>query len=151
MYEHEHIEQIRLDYLNGMTYKAIAKKYMIDQRTAKRYVEENLPLCQLEHRPYASKLDPYESFIRKTLADYEMDFCRHRMPGELLLVEMLMTGLFESIYRAIGDENYDAFQKKLPPAGAFKGMSEDDVRRAGAAVMRCANGDFENLVGIMEE
>lgn len=62
-------EQIRSDYLNGMTYKAIAEKYQIDQRTAKRYVEQNLPLSQLEHRPYTSILDPYEPMIRSMLAD----------------------------------------------------------------------------------
>ena len=62
-------EQIRSDYLNGMTYKAIAEKYQIDQRTAKRYVEQNLPLSQLDHRPYASILDPYEPMIRSMLAD----------------------------------------------------------------------------------
>ncbi len=65
----EKTEQIRNDYLNGMTFKAIAQKYQIDQRTAKRYVEQNLPLSQLEHRPYASMLDPYEPMIRSMLAD----------------------------------------------------------------------------------
>ena len=62
-------EQIRRDYLDGMTYKDIAKKYYIDQRTAKRYVENNLPLSELEHRTYHSMLDPYEPFMRSILAD----------------------------------------------------------------------------------
>lgn len=61
-------EPIRRDYLDGMTYKAIAEKYFIDQRTAKRYVEQNLPLSELEHRTYSSILDPYEPFIRDALA-----------------------------------------------------------------------------------
>lgn len=67
MSEYEHVEPIRQDYLNGMTYKSIAEKYKIDQRTAKRYVERNLPLSQLEQRPYTSLLDPYESVIRSML------------------------------------------------------------------------------------
>ena len=62
-------EQIRRDYLNGMTYKEIAKKYYIDQRTAKRYAENNLPLSELERRTYASILDPYEPFLRSMLAE----------------------------------------------------------------------------------
>ena len=65
----EKTEQIRSDYLNGMTFKAIAQKYQIDQRTAKRYAEQNLPLSQLEHRPYTSILDPYEPAIRNMLAN----------------------------------------------------------------------------------
>jgi hypothetical protein len=59
----ERPEAIRLDYLNGMTYKAIAEKYGIDQRTAKRYVEKNLPLSEYEHRSYKSGLDPYKHLI----------------------------------------------------------------------------------------
>ena len=67
MCKQEHTEQIRRDYLNGMTYKEIAKKYYIDQRTAKRYADHNLPLSELEHRSYPSILDPYEPFIRSIL------------------------------------------------------------------------------------
>ena len=44
MNEQVFVNQIRRDYLDGMTYKDIAGKYYIDQRTAKRYVEKNLPL-----------------------------------------------------------------------------------------------------------
>ena len=61
-------EQIRRDYLDGMTYRNIARKYYIDQRTAKRYAENNLPLSELEHRTYASILDPYEPVLRSMLA-----------------------------------------------------------------------------------
>lgn len=60
----ERPEAIRQDYFNGMTYKAIAEKYGIDQRTAKRYVEKNLPLSEYEHRSYKSGLDPYKHLIR---------------------------------------------------------------------------------------
>ena len=59
--------QIRLDYLGGMTYRAIAEKYQIDQRTARRYVQNNLPLSEYEHRTYPSALDPYKPLIRKWL------------------------------------------------------------------------------------
>lgn len=64
----QNIEPIRQDYLNGMTYKEIARKYFIDQRTAKRYVEKNLPLSELEHRTFSSILDPFEPVLRSLLA-----------------------------------------------------------------------------------
>lgn len=63
----EALEPIAQDYQNGMTYKAIAQKYQIDQRTAKRYVENNLPLSDLYHRPFSSILDPYKEQIDKWL------------------------------------------------------------------------------------
>ena len=59
----EMIQPIRQDYLDGMTYKAIAIKYQIDVRTAKRYVQLNLPLSELEQRPFTSILDPYKPKI----------------------------------------------------------------------------------------
>ena len=60
-------EPIRQDYLNGMSFKDIARKYYIDQRTAKRYAINNLPLSELDHRTYPSILDPYEPIIRGML------------------------------------------------------------------------------------
>lgn len=65
-----HTEQIRQDWLDGMSYKAIADKYKIDQRTAKRYMQGNLPLENLAHRPYASILDDFEPLIRATLHEH---------------------------------------------------------------------------------
>lgn len=65
----DQIHPIRLDRLRGMTYTAIAEKYGIDQRTAKRYAEQNLPLSELEHRPFFSILDEYEPVIRLMLRD----------------------------------------------------------------------------------
>lgn len=63
------IQPIRQDRLDGMTYKAIAEKYHIDPRTAKRYAQKNLPLSQLEQRPFSSILDPYKPFIDEVLSD----------------------------------------------------------------------------------
>ena len=60
--------KIKQDYLNGMTYKSIAEKYHIDQRTAKRYVSENLLLSEYEHRSYTSALDLYKPIIRAWLS-----------------------------------------------------------------------------------
>ena len=65
----EQIEDIRHDRLGGMTYRAIAEKYGIDQRTAKRYAEGNLPLSELERRPFPSILDPYDPLIRAALQE----------------------------------------------------------------------------------
>lgn len=64
----EIIHTIRQDYLNGMTYKAISIKYGVDVRTAKRYVQLNLPLSDLEQRPFSSVLDPYKPQIDQWLS-----------------------------------------------------------------------------------
>jgi len=58
---------IRQDFLNGMSYTAISRKYSIDPRTAKRYAENNLPLEMLEKRPFTSVLDPYKDQIDRWL------------------------------------------------------------------------------------
>ena len=68
----EQAEQIRSEWLSGMTYTDIALKYGIDQRTAKRYVIYNLPLSQLGKRPFTSLLDPYDPLIRSMLADHPL-------------------------------------------------------------------------------
>lgn len=60
-------QPIKRDFLNGMSYAAIGRKYSIDPRTAKRYVEINLPLEELEKRPFASVLDPYKEMIDRWL------------------------------------------------------------------------------------
>lgn len=62
------IHPIRRDRLTGMQYTQIAEKYRIDPRTAKRYAENNLPLDELEHRPFSSVLDPYKPAIHRWLA-----------------------------------------------------------------------------------
>ena len=64
----EIINPIRQDYLNGMTYNAISVKYQIDVRTAKRYVQLNLPLSDLEQKPFSSVLDSYKPQIDQWLS-----------------------------------------------------------------------------------
>ncbi len=59
----EIVQPIRQDFLNGMSYTAIASKYSIDPRTAKRYVINNLPLEELDKRPFSSVLDPFKDQI----------------------------------------------------------------------------------------
>lgn len=56
-------QPIRQDFLDGMSYTAISRKYSIDPRTAKRYVKNNLPLEELDKRPFSSVLDPYKAQI----------------------------------------------------------------------------------------
>ena len=63
------IHPIRHDYLSGMSFVGIGKKYDIDQRTAKRYALQNIPLEHLEQRPFTSVLDPYKTDIDKWLLD----------------------------------------------------------------------------------
>jgi hypothetical protein len=53
------IHPIRADYLSGMSYVAIGQKYGIDQRTAKRYAFHNLPMDNLQQRPFQSKMDDF--------------------------------------------------------------------------------------------
>ncbi len=57
------IHPIKQDFLNGMSYTSIGMKYSIDQRTAKRYVKNNLSLEELYKRPFTSVLDPYKDLI----------------------------------------------------------------------------------------
>ena len=61
------VHPIRQDYLSGMSYVAIGDKYGIDPRTAKRYALNNLPLEDLEQRPFSSVLDPYKAMIDQWL------------------------------------------------------------------------------------
>jgi hypothetical protein len=61
------IHPIRQDYLSGMSYAAIGDKYGIDPRTAKKYALNNLPLEDLEQRPFSSVLDPHKAEIDKWL------------------------------------------------------------------------------------
>lgn len=63
----EIIQPIRQDFLNGMSFAAIGKKYSIDPRTAKRYVINNLPLEELDRRPFSSVLDPFKDQIDRWL------------------------------------------------------------------------------------
>jgi hypothetical protein len=46
-----------------MSFVALGRKYSIDPRTAKRYALNNLPLEELEKRPFVSVLDPYKKQI----------------------------------------------------------------------------------------
>ena len=63
----EIIQPIRQDFLNGMSFTAIGKKYSVDPRTAKRYAINNLPLEELDKRPFSSVLDPYKDQIDRWL------------------------------------------------------------------------------------
>jgi len=60
-------QPIRQDFLNGMSFTAIGRKYYIDPRTAKRYAINNLPLEELEKRSFTSVLDPYKDQIDRWL------------------------------------------------------------------------------------
>jgi hypothetical protein len=68
MAQEQQVNPIKQDYVNGLTYRAIAEKYMIDARTARRYVELNLPMSDLEQRPFTSVLDPYKGRIDSWLS-----------------------------------------------------------------------------------
>ena len=60
-------QPIRQDFLNGMSFNTIGRKQSIDPRTAKRYVINNLPLEELDKRPFSSVLDPYKDQIDRWL------------------------------------------------------------------------------------
>lgn len=57
------LQPIMRDFLNGMGFTAIGRKYSIDPRTAKRYFEINLPLEVLENRPFSCVLDSFHLLI----------------------------------------------------------------------------------------
>lgn len=88
------------EYQSGLTYKAIAEKHYIDQRTAKRYVQLNLSLEEYEHRPYSSILDPYKEQIRQAIE-----------PGDYSVKEIFedlkqkgYTGSYSLLYRFIREQ-----------------------------------------------
>lgn len=60
------IRQLRLEWLQGMSYTDIARKYQVDPRTAKRYVMLNLPISELGKRN-KSKLDVWRREIELKL------------------------------------------------------------------------------------
>ena len=65
----EIIHPIRKDFLSGMSFASIGVKYSIDQRTAKRYAVNNLPLEYLENRHFNSVLDPNKEMIDQWLVN----------------------------------------------------------------------------------
>jgi hypothetical protein len=67
MEEKDVIYPIRRDYLSGMSFAAIGRKYYIDQRTAKRYALQNLPMAAYEKRVFPSSLDPFKPKIDEWL------------------------------------------------------------------------------------
>lgn len=90
-------EQLRREHMMGMTFKAIAEKYYMDQRTAKRYVEMNLPLSELEHRSYTSKLDPYKPVIDEEI---QKDGSKYKSLYDSLK-ENGYTGSYHLLYRYV--------------------------------------------------
>ncbi len=85
------------------------------------------------------------------LETYEINFCRQRMPEELLLVEILMTGLLKCVYIAAGDENYDTLSDTMLPVGSFHGFTTEDVRSAEQIVTRILGCNIDNILGFIEE
>jgi len=104
------------------------------------YLQFRLPLFEgfLYALILRDMLSQKELFLKKSiqqakenkngLGTYELNFCRHRLPEELLLTELLMTGLFECVYTAAGDENYDILYSKMLPIGTFNGCSAQDIK-----------------------
>lgn len=82
---------------------------------------------------------------------YEIDFCRHRLPAELLLAELLMTELFSCIYKAAGDESYERIEKTLPKPGFLAGMTKEDIKEVERAVLSNMGTDVDSIVALMEK
>ena len=68
-------QPIRQDFLNGMSFTAIGRKYSIDPRTAKRHVINNLPFKVLEYeesgiyKAYISKPRDKKTRLEKILEE----------------------------------------------------------------------------------
>lgn len=60
--EHQAVEQLRAEWMQGMSFTKIACKYQVDPRTAKRYVVMNLSISELGRRS-KSMLDAHRSVI----------------------------------------------------------------------------------------
>ena len=105
---------------------------------------------------YRDLLSKKEEFIEKSmqqakenkngLGEYEMHFCRTRMPAELLLAEMMMVNILNCVYDAVGMENYEALEAWMPEAGFLKGMDDDGVKKAEKAVMMAVGTDLESVM-----
>lgn len=105
-------EQLRREHMMGMTFKAIAEKHYMDQRTAKRYVEMNLPLSELEHRSYTSKLDPYKPFIDDEIQKEGWKY----KPLYDSLKENGYTGSYHLLYRYVRKRIIELEEINLPAA-----------------------------------
>lgn len=99
-------------------------------------------------------MQKYTALVSKDkngLGAYELFFCRHRMPSELLEAEILVTEIFAAVYTAVGDEHYDKLQAHMPPVGAFQGMTADDVHRAEQAVAKYGCQDIGSVLEFLDE
>ena len=112
-------EQLRREHMMGMTFKAIAEKYYMDQRTAKRYVEMNLPLSELEHRSYTSKLDPYKPVIDEEI---QKDGWKYKSLYDSLK-ENGYTGSYHLLYRYVRRRIIE-LEEINPPAAVPQTPSE---------------------------
>ena len=119
-------EPIRQDYLNGMSFKDIARKYYIDQRTAKRYALNNLPLCELDHRTYPSILDPYEPIIRGMLEKQPV-FAR-------------------TIYKVLREHGYSGSYSLVVASGFSRVVVEGSSRVVVEGSSRVVAGDSGHLL-----
>ena len=91
--------QIRSDRKKGLSYAAIARKYNIDPRTAKKYAEsDTMPTYDLSG-PKTSKLDPYKHQIDLWLEEAPYSAVRiyeklveQGFPGKYSIVKRYMAG-----------------------------------------------------------
>lgn len=84
------------------------------------------------------------------LRGYEIDFCRYRLPSELLLAEMLMAELFSCVYKAAGDENYEKIEKALPKPGFLAGMTVENIKEIERAVLNNTCPDADSILLLMQ-
>ncbi len=86
---------------------------------------------------------------KNELRDYELDFCRRRLPSELLLAEMLMTQLFSCVYEAVGDDDYEKIEQALPLPGTFKNMTADDILQVEQITIEYPEIDVTSILKFM--
>ena len=114
-------QQLRREHMMGMTFKAIAEKHYMDQRTAKRYVEMNLPLSELEHRSYTSKLDPYKPVIDEEI---QKDGWKYKSLYDSLK-ENGYTGSYHLLYRFVRRRILEL--EEMKPATASQASEESTI------------------------
>ena len=126
------------------------------------YLQFGIPfsVCLLYALVYRELLCQKADFMEKSLQQaketedglrgYEIDFCRNRLPGELLLAEMLMTELFSCVYKAAGDENYEKIEKALPKPGFLAGMTEENIKEIERVVLNNTCLDVDSILLLIQ-
>ena len=106
-------------------------------------------LCQKDK--FIEKSVQQAKALKDGLSDYELFFCRHRLPSEIPLAEMLMAELLSCVFEAAGDENYEIIEKALPKPGFLKGLTPENIKEIEHVVLNNGSADADSIVSLTEK